>query len=98
MEPTSKFTIERIDEKTAKKKDNTESVTILNMDILRQQKEELEQEVEIRQRSILRDIPILNSVPTDPPKYQISFALYENGSTRRFYVFFNGVWRYATLT
>ncbi len=48
--------------------------------------------------SILRDIPILNSVPTDPPKYQISFALYENGSTRRFYVFFNGEWRYATLT
>lgn len=52
MEPTSKFTIERIDEKTARKKDNTESVTILNMDILRQQKEELEQEVEIRQRSL----------------------------------------------
>jgi hypothetical protein len=48
--------------------------------------------------SILRDIPILNSVPTDPPKYQISFALYENGGTRRFYVFFNGAWRYATLT
>ncbi|MFZ2253009.1 MAG: hypothetical protein WAW13_02405 [Minisyncoccia bacterium] len=48
--------------------------------------------------SILRDIPILNSVPTDPPKYQISFALYENGGTRRFYVFFSGAWRYATLT
>ena len=48
--------------------------------------------------SILRDIPILNSVPTDPPKYHISFALYDDGSTRRFYVFFNGVWRYATLT
>lgn len=52
MEPTTKFTIERVDEKTAKKTDNTESVTILNMDILRQQKEELEQEVEIRQRSL----------------------------------------------
>ena len=48
--------------------------------------------------SILRDIPILNSVPTEPPGYQISFALYENGGTRRFYVFFNGAWRYATLT
>ncbi len=48
--------------------------------------------------SILRDIPILNAVPTDPPGYQISFALYENGGTRRFYVFFNGAWRYATLT
>ncbi len=52
MEPTSKFTIERIDEKTARKKDNTESVTILNMDILRQQKEELEQEVAIKQQSL----------------------------------------------
>ncbi len=52
MEPTSKFTLERIDEKTAKKKDNTESVTILNMDILRQQKEELEQEVAIKQQSL----------------------------------------------
>ena len=52
MEPTAKFTIERIDEKTARKKDNTESITILNMDVLRQQKEELEQEVELRQRSL----------------------------------------------
>ena len=52
MEPTAKFTLERIDEKTAKKKDNTESVTILNMDVLRQQKEELEQEVELRQKSL----------------------------------------------
>ncbi len=52
MEPTAKFTIERVDEKTAKKTDNTESVTILNMDILRQQKEELEQEVELKQRSL----------------------------------------------
>lgn len=48
--------------------------------------------------TILRDIPILNSVPTDPPKYQISFALYDDGSARRFYVFFNGTWRYVTLT
>ncbi len=48
--------------------------------------------------TILRDIPILNTAPTDPPRYQISFALYENGSTRRFYVFFNGAWRYTTLT
>ncbi len=48
--------------------------------------------------TILRDIPILNTVPTETPGYQISFALYENGGTRRFYVFFNGAWRYATLT
>lgn len=53
MEPTTpKFTIERIDEKTAKRKDSTESVTILNMDILRQQKAELEQEVALRQQSL----------------------------------------------
>ncbi len=52
MEPTAKFTIERIDEKTARKKDNTESITILNMDVLRQQKEELEQEVDLKQRSL----------------------------------------------
>lgn len=48
--------------------------------------------------TILRDIPILNTAPTDPPRYPISFALYENGATRRFYVFFNGAWRFATLT
>lgn len=47
---------------------------------------------------LLRDIPIVNTVPTDPPKFPIGFALYENGSTRRFYIFFNGNWRYAALT
>lgn len=48
--------------------------------------------------TILRDIPILNTAPTDPPKYPISFALYDDGSVRRFYVFFNGNWRYTALT
>jgi len=48
--------------------------------------------------TLLRDIPILDTAPTDPPKYPISFALYENGADRRFYVYFNGNWRYATLT
>jgi hypothetical protein len=70
MEPTSKFTIERVDEKTAKKTDNTESVTILNMDILRQQKEELEQEVELRQRSLAEISEIISEfdkLPV-PPK------------------------------
>ena len=47
---------------------------------------------------LLRDIPVLDTVPTDTPRNQISFAFYENGGTRRFYVFFNGAWRYATLT
>ena len=70
MEPTAKFTIERVDEKTAKKTDNTESVTILNMDILRQQKEELEQEVELRQRSLTEISEIISEfykLPV-PPK------------------------------
>ena len=48
--------------------------------------------------TLLRDIPILNTVPSDAPRTPISFALYESGGTRRFYVFFNGAWRYATLT
>ncbi len=71
MEP--KFTIERVDEKTAKKIDNTESITILNMDILRQQKEELEQEVELRQRSlteineIISEFDKLPVLPTEEP-------------------------------
>ena len=47
---------------------------------------------------LLRDIPILDAAPTDAPRTPISFALYENGSTRRFYIFFNGNWRYVTLT
>jgi hypothetical protein len=47
---------------------------------------------------LLRDIPILDTAPTDTPRTPISFALYENGATRRFYIFFNGNWRYVTLT
>jgi len=46
---------------------------------------------------LLRDIPIVDTAPTDPPKFPIGFALYENGATRRFYIFFNGGWYYATL-
>jgi len=80
MEPTSKFTIERIDEKTAdektaKKKDSTESVTILNMDILRQQKEELEQEVEIRQRSLAEISEIISEfdkLPVPPKEVPVA--------------------------
>ena len=48
--------------------------------------------------NLLRDIPILNSQPSDTPRTPISFAIYDNGSVRRFYIFFNGVWRYVTLT
>ncbi len=45
-----KFKIERLDEKTARKTDKTQSVTILNMDFLRTQKAELEEEVQIKQK------------------------------------------------
>ena len=47
---------------------------------------------------LLRDIPILDVAPIDTPRTPISFAIYENGATRRFYIFFNGNWRYVTLT
>ncbi len=47
---------------------------------------------------LLRDIPILDVAPIDTPRTPISFAIYENGVTRRFYIFFNGNWRYVTLT
>lgn len=47
---------------------------------------------------LLRDIPIMDTAPTDPPKFPIGFALYDDGATRRFYIFFNGNWRYVTLT
>ncbi len=48
--------------------------------------------------TLLRDIPILNAVPSDPPKFPIGFALYDDGVTRRFYIFFKGNWRYVALT
>ncbi len=48
--------------------------------------------------NLLRDIPILNTAPTDTPRTPISFALYDSGGVRRFYIFFNGAWRYVTLT
>lgn len=47
---------------------------------------------------LLRDIPIVSVAPTDPPKFPIGFALYDDGVNRRFYIFFNGNWRYASLT
>ncbi len=42
---TKKFTIEKIDENTARKIDTMESVSIINIEGLRKQKIELEQEV-----------------------------------------------------
>lgn len=48
--------------------------------------------------TLLRDIPIINAVPSDPPKFPIGFALYDDGVARRFYIFFSGNWRYVALT
>ncbi len=48
--------------------------------------------------NLLRDIPILDTAPTDTPRTPISFALYDSGGVRRFYIFFSGNWRYVTLT
>ena len=44
------------------------------------------------------NIPILDTAPTDTPRTPISFALYDSGGVRRFYIFFSGNWRYVTLT
>lgn len=43
--PIQKFKLEKIDEKTAKKIDTMESVSIVDIEGLRKQKTELEQEV-----------------------------------------------------
>ena len=65
-----KFKIERIDEKTARKTDQTKSVTILNMDFLRTQKAELEEEVQIKQKILTEVSEIIvefDKLPV-PPK------------------------------
>lgn len=70
-----KFKIERLDEKTARKTDQTKSITILNMDFLRQQKVELEQEVELKQKA-LTDISELveefDKLPVPPKSESVS--------------------------
>lgn len=68
-----KFKIERIDEKTARKTDQTESVTILNMDFLRTQKAELLEEVTVKQKiltevsEIIEEFDKLPVPPKDEP-------------------------------
>ena len=64
-----KFKIERIDEKTARKTDETKSVTILNMDFLRTQKSELEEEVQVRQKILTEVSEIIeefDKLPVSP--------------------------------
>lgn len=46
------FTIEKIDENTARKIDTRQSVTILNIEDLRKQKAELEKEIADRQKML----------------------------------------------
>ena len=47
-----KFTIEKIDEKTARKIDKTETVSIINIEILRKHREELQGEIAIKQTAL----------------------------------------------
>lgn len=47
-----KFTIEKIDEKTARKIDKSETVSIINIDILRKHREELQGEIAIKQTAL----------------------------------------------
>jgi hypothetical protein len=77
MEEKAKFTIERIDEKTAKKVDQTQSVTILNMDLIRQQKEELGKELEIKQK-VYNEISVIvdefEKLPAPPKEDTVAEA------------------------
>lgn len=77
MDETKKFTIERIDEKTAKKVDQTQSVTILNMELIRQQKEELGKELEVKQK-VYDEISVLvdefDKLPAPPKEDTVAEA------------------------
>ncbi len=70
-----KFKIERIDEKTARKTDETKSVTILNMDFLRRQKKEIEEEVQVRQKILTEVSEIIeefDKLPIPPKDETVS--------------------------
>ncbi len=56
--PKPSVRIEKIDEKTARKIDVSQSVTILNVDDLRKQKSELESELTVKQQ-MLDDINVV---------------------------------------
>lgn len=47
---------------------------------------------------LFKDIPVINTEPVDPPKQKTSIMLYDDGSERRLYLYFNGAWRYVVLT
>lgn len=48
--------------------------------------------------TLLRDIPVVSAMPTDPPQNAVSMALYDDGTNRRVLFYFNGAWRYVALT
>ena len=47
---------------------------------------------------LFKDVPVINTEPVDPPKQKTSIMLYDDGSERRLYLYFNGTWRYVVLT
>lgn len=71
MDEKKEFKIERLDEKTARKTDETKSVTILNMDFLRTQKAEIEEEVQVKQKILTEVSEIIeefDKLPIPPKK------------------------------
>lgn len=47
---------------------------------------------------LLETISIVNVAPTSVPPTKTSIILYDDGSERRLYLYFNGAWRYVVLT
>ena len=47
---------------------------------------------------LFKDVPVIGTKPVDPPKQKTSIMLYDDGSERRLYLYFNGAWRYVVLT
>jgi len=47
---------------------------------------------------LFKDVPVIGTTPVDPPKQKTSIMLYDDGSERRLYLYFNGAWRYVVLT
>lgn len=77
MDEKKEFKIERLDEKTARKTDQTESVTILNVELLRQQKKELEEDVGIKQKVLIEVTQIIeefDKLPVPPKSESVAEA------------------------
>lgn len=61
-----KFKIERIDEVMARKIDMTQSVTVINIDFLRKQKEELENEIGAKQKMLDDITEVVSAFDSQP--------------------------------